>query len=198
MKQITKLLYLFIFCMAFSSCTKDNDECKHGEVYYNLAADELGAIPYKDFDTLTFIRTHTNDTFIFYANAWQSGNYKSTTKYDCYDYEFRESKKLNFYNSKLNLNLKIEQFIPQNSFSTSHMIIEFTPTFYYYYINEIITGQPRFDTLTIQNKSYKNVYLFDNVIVLGNKNYKCYYNKEYGIVKMELQNGEIWELITNK
>ncbi len=159
---------------------------------------ELAVIPYKDIDTITFIKTNTNDTFTFYANKWQYGYYKSTTSFDCYNYENREIRIINFYNSQLKTSIKIEQFIPQNSQYTSYFNISFNGTSYVEYSSYLASSGSQLDSLSIQNKTFQKVYYFDNSIFVGTKNYKCYYTKDYGIIKMELANGETLELITNK
>lgn len=191
-------LFLLLGALLFCACQKEIQCSSPKESYYKIAADEIAAIPYKDNDTIVLIKTNTNDTFTFYANKWQYGYYRSATQTECYNYENRESRAINFYNSKTNYNIKIEQFIPQNTQYHSDLNINFKGTNFINYVVIMVNNKPQHTSLIIQNKNYQNVYDFGNTYLVGVENYKCYFTKEYGIIKMEMGNGEIWELIAKK
>jgi hypothetical protein len=197
-KLLLMFLFLLLGALLFCACQKEIQCSSPKESYYKIAADEIAAIPYKDNDTIVLIKTNTNDTFTFYANKWQYGYYRSATQTECYNYENRESRAINFYNINLNTIIKIEQYIPQNSEYTSTLSIGFKGTSFLEYSSYIANHKPQLLELIVKNRIFQNVYYFDNSFSLGTKNYKCYYTKEYGIIKMEMGNDEIWELLSYK
>ena len=183
--------------MIFAACKKDTP-CTHQEYFYDIPADELEVIPYKSFDTLTFIRTNTNDTFIFYGNNWSYGYYNSTNNIpECTSTENRKTRTLQFSCIVINSALKIEQRIPEGFTSTSTFQINFNNSLFEDNASDIKNTKPDYLNLQIQNFVYENVYTFSSFSSVNAIN-KCFYSKQYGIIKMQLKNGEIWELLNKK
>jgi hypothetical protein len=124
-----KLFYLVLVASLFYACNKDTP-CTHQEYFYDIPSDELAVIPYKSMDTLTFIRTNTNDTFTFYGNNWVYGYYNSTNNIpECTSTENRKTRTIEFNSDLTNSIMRIEQRISQSTTSTTDITIKFRSTF---------------------------------------------------------------------
>ena len=187
-----KVIYLLFLCLSIGSCKKDTP-CTHQEYFYDIPANELAIIPYKSNDTLTFIRTNTSDTFTFYANNWSYGYYNSTNNIpECTSIENRKTRIIEFNSSLTNSILKIEQRINQNSKANTDINIKFRSTFFEEYDSDFVWNTSTLK-IKVQNVTYDSVIVFSNKLL--DPTFKCYYSLHSGIIKMELKNGEVWELL---
>jgi hypothetical protein len=140
------------------------------------------------------VRTSVGDTHIF-VGVGKTGNYDRTSlSYDCSDYYFRENNSYKFISNTFNSPLYIGQYITIVSMSTPISYINFENKFYegYLYLN-----QSNLDSIIILNKIYYNTQFISNPTSIPT-NYKIYFNKEYGCLKIILENGETWELLRYK
>jgi hypothetical protein len=114
MKTLSALLCIFNIIFCFVACVKEGVNCdSYKDSYYYLSDDFKGKIPYKGFDTLTFI-SNMGDTAILYCQGKNQNFDKESqnqTAADCGEakHNFYEKIEFNFEgsNSKLN-NMKIE------------------------------------------------------------------------------------------
>jgi hypothetical protein len=114
MKTLSALLCIFNIIFCFIACVKEGVNCdSYIDSYYYLSDDFKGKIPYKGFDTLTFI-SNMGDTAILYCQGKNQNFDKESqnqTAADCGEakHNFYEKIEFNFEgsNSKLN-NMKIE------------------------------------------------------------------------------------------
>ena len=190
-----KIYLLFLFCFLFLfACNKP---CTQGTTTYNISSGDKSKIPYKGNDTLTFVRTTTNDTFTFYGTGWQSGFNTSYTAEDCPQKENREARILYFQSPTFSNSIILNLSIYDNSKYTSLLSINFQNITY-----EVggVSGLGWYNnTITILQNTYNYVDSFsNNNLTPFPTNYMCYYNLQYGVLRMRLTNGEIWELIPKK
>lgn len=191
MKTITKTIIFFLLILSYS-CAKECDARK--DIYYNVDEIDKNMLPYNGFDTITFVRTSVGDTHTF-IGIGKTTNYERTSlSYDCSDYYFRENYSYTFKSNTFYSPLYIGQYIPEVSISTPTSYINFQNKFYtgYLYLNET-----NLDSIVILNRKYYNTqYISESTSIPAN--YKIYFNKEYGCLKMILDNGETWELLKYK
>ena len=190
-----KLIYMALLASIFYACKKDTP-CTHQEYFYDIPASGLAVIPYKSMDTLTYIRINTNDTFIFYGNNWSYGYYNSTNNIpECTSNENRKTRIIEFNSDLTNSIMKIEQRINQTTTSTTDISIKFRSTFFEEYDSDFVWNTSTLK-MEIQNVTYDSVIVFSNKLL--DPTFKCYYSLHSGIIKMQLKNGEIWELLNKK
>jgi hypothetical protein len=191
MKTMTKTILLLTLLFAYG-CAKECDARK--DIYYNIAEVDKNMLPYTGFDTITFVRTSVGDTHTFIGMGKTTNYDRTSLSYDCSDYYYRENYSYTFISNTFNSPLYIGQNIPIVSENKAISYINFQNKFYtdYLYLN-----QSNLDSIIILNKKYYNTqYITKSTSIPAN--YKIYFNKEYGCLKMILENGETWEILEYK
>lgn len=182
-----KILVLIVIITITNSCQK---ECHPEDIYYNIDDNYKTYLNYTGFDTLIFVRNSTGVTHTF-INTGKITNYQMFRgSYDCSDYFHYENYAYKFVSSNFDSPLYVGQFRSQNGGSFSNI------SFNKYYFEGYVTFnnlKTDLDSLIIGNKIYKNVE-----VINSNKNNKAYFNKEFGLVKMELDFSEEWVLLSKK
>ena len=187
--------YILSFCtFAFLfSCQKN--PCQQTPIKtYNISSDDTIKIPYKGFDTLTFVRVTTGDTFTFYGTGWQNGLINSTEGTDCAQRVIYKWRRLNFKSPTYSSVIGLYQGTDFNYETCPELNIGFQTT---QYNASCFVGNINVkNSVIISNKTFYNVDSFSQTnLSQPPTNFICYYNLQYGVLRMRLPNGEIWELI---
>ena len=182
-----KLIYLTLLISVFYSCQKD--DCNKKDIYYKVSEKGKSMLPYSGFDTLTYIRTNIGDTHTFIGTGKKTTYDVQSETTDCgntlYYEKYYYTYKANDFNDMV-----IGQLTSSNI--TNFSFIDFN--------NEHFEGDVDFnfvnqdlDSLYVMGKLYTKVE-----IIPDSKNYRAYFNKAYGCIKMVFRNGDTWELLNFK
>lgn len=182
-----KLLYSLVLILIFSNCQK---ECNTENVYYNVGNVDKAMLPYTGYDTITFVRTSFGDTNVFIGKG-KSINYETTqVSTDCGNRNNFENYSYKYASSSANDLLFIGQYVSTNFNQITLSFVELQNE----RIDDILfLNSSNLDSTLVLNKLYKNVQMIKN-----SNGSKVYLNKEFGCLKIILNNGEIWELLTLK
>jgi hypothetical protein len=199
----TKIYTILFFALTLTSaiilngCRKnDSSGCTQNTTTYNISSSDKSKIPYTGSDTLTFVRTTTGDTFTFYGKGWQSGINTAYTAEDCPQKEIFEVRQLTFQSPTFSKSIVLNQYIVSVN-KTPNMQIDFQTTDYQ--VSPIGALGHKNNTIVISNTIFNYVDSFsNNNLTPFPNNYMCYYNIQFGILRMRLISGEIWELIPKK
>lgn len=180
MNRYITIILLFLL----GSCCKDGVEVKR----YLLSEIEKECIPYKNGETIGFIHSKGYEFDIGVSN--RNIKLERTESYHCGDnYSSYESLKVDLVSDIPELYIKLEM-VPREFFPLMTVSINST------YFNLDISSEPHFDTLTINEKMYTNIYLgktfiADTLTILPGT---ILYNKEYGIIQIVMTNEEKFTL----
>ncbi len=183
---------IFIINVTFYSC-KPKPCTPEPDVYDFITPEYLTKIPYKNFAELTFINVITKDTHVFYGQGWDSSySYQRDYSYECRGGIYYETKTQLFtsptYNYPLYFGLEA---------GGEYLQVDLLKYKFYLWAGNIRKPYS-FDSLFIQNKLYFDVKYFKNQKEpQWNTQYGCYYNTTYGILKIELPEGNL-ELVKLK
>lgn len=196
-KQILNTLNLSIAFIAFIfiSCTKDKP-CNNDVITQDIYSSSKNKFIYKGNEKLTFININTNDTHTFNGQGLikDYGTTQSLGAGGCsHTYKLERNYiifKSPTFSSSITATLQYYDIegIP-------YMEIDFNKTTYI--VGPIAIGPPYdFDSIQTQNKKYYNVEYFKNEYrPENNTKYGCYYNLTEGIIKMETNDDDVWELL---
>jgi len=192
-------IVLFSVMLIFQSCHLDGKyDCPKQQTFYQyLDTGLVSKIPYKGYDTLTFVRTSVGDTFTFYGTGFTSGfNERSYTRDpNCYDDISRcEFKQLKFVcpnlTDPLTITLHYRTYVESPS-----LLINFRNQDYWDLFSFILHGPFKYDSLQINNSNFKNIYYITDPDNLNTNKYYVLFNN-IGILKLKLPNNETWELVS--
>ncbi len=186
--------YLFGGCVGGSS----NDDCP--PIYNFLRPEDWGKIPYMDSTELTFINSSTNDTFIFSSGVWDSSIVLSSYGPNyCTGKRYSEKQQIQFvcpkFDDTLSFSIQLDLVIniQQASRGTGFVVTLGTREFCFF-----SDWPEKIDTVmgakqySIQNHSYFDVLKFQNWKKPNLVSpYYCYYNTEFGILKIETAQGNL-------
>jgi hypothetical protein len=200
---VTALLLLFFTSMFFSftSCLfeKSKDEpCKYGDTPINRIEDlhKSRISMYTGNDKLTFINTTTNQEQTYQSNGIET--YYTIVDQSDPDEKCRrnykyECKRITFYSSDSSDKLTV--LINLASRTTFRQIYINMKKNGYDYPITFFNSAGHLDSITIQNKTYHNVF---KIITRGQERnfdkWYVYYTLNEGIIRVKLINGEIWDL----
>ena len=174
-KCITVLILVLL-----SSCCKEGVEVNR----YLLTEIEKECIPYQNNETIRFI--HSNGYQFDFTVSNRHTRMERTEAHHCGEnYSTYESLKVGLFSNTPELYVDLEMVSnAHNPFMTISI------NSYHFYLN--ISSAPDFDTLTINEKLYNNIYLgeFFNADSLTILPKEILYNKEYGIIQIEMTNEE--------
>jgi hypothetical protein len=190
MKTIKQLTLLFIISCIYSSCSKD---CEKLKVTKYLYQEDKDLIPYKGNEVLTFLHVNTGDTITFIGESnWKTYYNTTYSGIDCSVEEKWEGRGIAFVDHLTNKIIYINNRKTQN---WTTLEIDFENN--YFLIGLVsLGGNYEYDSLLIQNKIYYNISKFSNENLSPTPtDYYAYFNKSNGLIKLELENGDIWELI---
>jgi hypothetical protein len=185
------LLIIPLLLLLFNAC-KPEVRCIDGNSYKYIDEYDYSKIPYKDHSVLTFIDKKTKDTLVFTGQGFQYGFGKYVEQGECpqtINLQYRSLAFINNINSNI---LSIENMFI-NSYSASRIQINYKNVSKIFISGEI--SKPyAYDSLIIQGIKYYDVkYLkeaFPYTPFLS-----IYYNLNYGILKLETNEGDTLELI---
>jgi hypothetical protein len=201
MKTLAFILCSLLTTILLSNCGEQKITCDPDRHEYSYVTPEDKAVlPYKGFDTLK-LKHSSGEEYTFYAGALDSAFYinaKSTSP-DCANniFEHQQGYFLDFQSSNYPQPLKVSL---ARSFAYGGARLEITlkkgvtyKTTASLYIPPPPSRYYDFDTLIINNYKYFNIRLIykDNV----DKKNILYYNRDFGILKIEYSNGETFERI---
>jgi hypothetical protein len=202
---ITAFLLLFFTSMffSFSSCIKIEPEeekpCTHGDTpiikLTDLSKSRISM--YTGNDKLTFINTTTQQEQVYESKAFETYYtvVNTTTNIDqkCQYYDKYECKRITFYSSDSSDKLTVLLNVTLGN-NFRQLFIHFKKNGYDYPTTHF-NSAGHVDSITIQNKTYHNVY---KIITRGqDRNFDkwyVYYTLNDGIIRVKLINGEIWDL----
>ena len=180
MNRYTTIILLFLFC----SCCKEGVEVNR----YLLSEYEKEYIPYNIDETIGFIHSNGYEFDIAVSNS--NTRMESTEIHHCGDnYSTYESLTVELLSNTPELHVKLEM-VP-NEFNPL-MTVSINSNFFY--LN--LSSEPDIDTLTINEKTYNNIYVgesffTDSLTILPRK---ILYNKENGIIQIEMTNEEKYSI----
>ena len=166
---------------------------------YYLTQEDKEKVPYKGFDTLTFLNVNNNDTNVFISTAYSQGFVNTTypLNIDCSGgHADLEQIKYTFISSTYPNNLFFQIGINNNGHGH-----EIKTTFNYNVFTtatDFINPPYAYDSITIQNKVYYQVKYIFNDDFPNSPIYYMLYNKTEGIIQIKLKDGNNWELISKK
>ncbi|MCX6186815.1 MAG: hypothetical protein NTU43_07440 [Bacteroidetes bacterium] len=202
MMKLSTYLLLFFF-ISIISCRKDSSNGCGGSIktYHQLSDFDKAKIPYKVNDTLVFI-SKSNDTAICIGQGKkQNFGVQSTPKVngDCDpDFDYYEFYDYNFKSNNLKFNIALSIYKNDGyGFETVHF--NFNETDLPLYCTDI--GNPEYstyiDSIIVLGKWYRSVSYAAKYF--NPKLDKLYYNKEFGILKIQnSDSSEVWELLNKK
>jgi hypothetical protein len=191
MKQKIKILLTIpLLLLLFKACKPDKG-CTDGNYYKYIDEYDFRKIPYKDYSELTFLNKKSNDTIIYKGQGNQFTFIKFIEPGECPQTNNLQYRSLTFINNKNN-----EKIIVENKFITlgvSNIGITYKNFGKNFYASEIRKPYT-LDSMIIQGVKYYNVeYLKDELPYPSFLS--IYYNLDYGILKLETNNGDTLELI---
>ena len=174
---MNKYLIIFVFFI-FSSCCKESIEVNR----YNLSDEEKMFIPYLNNQTIPFYHSNSFDFNVKVTNL---------------DTEFLRTKTEHCGENYVSYEIKTAQLqseIPELNISISITSKVFNPIISINinnsFLQKDITDGPDFDTLSIDNMNYLDVYQIENNISDTTIIYpeKVFYNRTYGIIQIIMTN----------
>ncbi|MFA6260730.1 MAG: hypothetical protein WC760_04635 [Bacteroidia bacterium] len=195
MKHLIDLVFI-LFLFALSGCDilsgPDCDEQK--TLVSNFHQFQRDKIHYKGFEALVFLRNGV-DTHTFVGtgmvNDYEYRSWGNTNPECPSDIAKLEFAAVTFQSSTFNSPIFYKIVIKEPD-GYPHLIINFNSQYFY---DHLPSGTPKYDSLLIAEKFYKNIYFMsDN----GDPETELYYlliNNSDGVLKFKFQNGDIWELI---
>jgi len=189
-----KYFYLFVIILiACASCKKPVGE-------YYLTAEEKAQIPFKGYETFTFINDN-NNTYSVTGEGRINQTYESPECINCRDYSIFERDWVYFNNDSYRISLV------QNSGRTKHYFtigfvtygVDFEGSFISPLSRESLKENEVFiDSLFLNNRMYHNIYS-DTLTHIGMIEFdpypvRIYYSTEFGVVKFDFSDGSSWEL----
>lgn len=187
---LTVLLILLIY-----SCGKK----LLGEYY--LSEDSKNDIPFIGYEALTFI-DDKNNLFIFIGGVRNNRITENDECINCSDYYIFEREWINFSDGKSNdFTLQISSGIEENDFHVGINISGngFICNFVSPLSKETLKHNDVFyDSLIVNNKTYHKVFsdTLTHIGQIGLSSFpvRCYYSKEFGIIKIDFSDSSSWEL----
>lgn len=160
---------------------------------YKIDADDLNKIPYTGFETLTFVRTTQGDTHTFVGNGWKQDWGLTTTREDCPQKERYERRQLTFTSPSFAKPIIVSIYRHDITKST-FLSISFQNTSFY--DASVTVGKPYdIDSINILGTNYVGINFLSDLDSTTPVTYKCYYNAQYGILRLFFDNGETWDLL---
>ena len=202
MKYNLILIVAFAILLTLSSCSDKGPGCAPDRTeYFFIKPEEKAVLPYKGFDTLK-IKHSSGAIHTFIAGPIDSGfniTARSTSP-DCANniFEYRQYYSINFVSSSTKNH--ITTFIENNSsYGSALCKMNFQNVDYFIGTSTFTLPPPRkgyydYDSISINSISYKYVRkIYPNWE--ENTNNYVLYNREFGLLKVTLSNGETWERI---
>ena len=184
---------LFVIALCIQSCKPDPCESIPDKYVYTQN-NSNALIPYSKNSILTFYNTSTKDTLNFYCQKidtsfWYYRDYSAS----CEGGSFLQQRGFFFNSPNFNNPLSV-------SIVLTHPLSDYLEVILgqnMYYIRPVNVGYKPydFDSLLIQNNWYYDVQYFKNEYKTqtGN-NFGCFYNRTFGVLKLETTDG-IMELV---
>jgi len=177
---MNKCITVLLLIVLLSSCCKEGVEINR----YLLTEIEKECIPYQNNETIGYIYSNGYQFDVTISN--RHARMERTEVHHCGEsYSTYESLKVELFSNTPELYIDLEM-VP-NDYNPLMTVSINSCNFY---LN--ISSAPDFDTLTINEKLYNNIYLgesfnADSLTILPKK---ILYNKEYGIIQIEMTNEE--------
>jgi hypothetical protein len=192
MQTLKYFLPILCLVLLLQNCRRGcyNDETV---TEYKIDEGELKKIPYKGFESLTFVRTTTGDTHTFVGDGWKTywGLYDAGL--DCPNPERYEKRQLVFSSTTFSKPITISIYVHHVNHGLL-LQVDFQ--------NEVFeegsadVGKPYdLDSLTVLGTDYYGIEFLSDVNSATPVTYKCYYNVENGIIRLFFENGETWDLL---
>ncbi|MCB2201181.1 hypothetical protein KQH26_00280 [bacterium] len=194
MKNAQNISLIFLMILFFAACGKLIDE-------FYLTTEEKAQIPFKGFETITFI-DDSNNLFVLSGDDRFNQIMQQDECINCRDYYIFERESISFRNNNYELRLVVGSGVNANHFSIGYDIDELS--FHSNLISPLSketlsNNEVYYDSLIVNNKSYNNVFS-DSLTHQGSINIdpypiRYYYSKEYGIIKIDFEDGSVWKLM---
>lgn len=171
-----------IVLLLLSSCCKDGVEINR----YLLSNAEEQFVPYNNDETIAFI--HSNGFEFDVAVSNRNTKLERTETEHCGDsYLTYESLTVELHSITPELNIKLKM-VPNEYGYDGRMTVSINRS----YFNLNIASEPDIDTLTINGKTYNNIYLGESFVTdsLPILPREVFYNKEYGIIQIGMTNAD--------
>ncbi len=163
--------------------------------YRYISHSVLLKVPYKNYAELTFINSISKDTDVFTGQGWDSTFLFVPGSEECRRGTFFEQRIQNFSSPTHPQSINFGITFPDHS--SEYLTLDMLANKYYLWSGNIVKPY-EFDSLLIQNKVYYDVKYFKNQYQTRfESKYGCYYNTTFGILKIELPEGDL-ELIKLK
>lgn len=184
---------LFVITICIQTCKPDPCESVPDQ-YVHTYNNSNEVIPYSKNSILTFFNISTKDTLHFYfqkidTSFWYYRDYSAT----CEGGSFLQQRGYFFNSPEFENPLSVSIIFTQPLSDYLEIILDKNM----YYIRPIRIGRSNsdFDSILIQNNWYYDVQYFKNEYnTQPGNNFGCYYNKSFGVLKMETTDG-IMELV---
>lgn len=183
-KNILRLIFII---MITNSCEK---ECNRKNIYHYIDDNYKTNLIYTGFDTLVFFRNSTGITYTFIGEGKNTSYNSLQEAYDCGNLMHYENYAFKYVSNNFASPLYIGQYTNGNISCVTN--IAFNNHYFEGDVN-FVSNKTDMDSLIVGNKIYKNIE-----VIYTNKNNKAYFNKEFGVVKMEMINSEEWVLLSKK
>ena len=188
MKSFHKnILWLIVIIIITNSCEK---ECNRKNIYHYIDDNYKTNLTYTGFDTLVFVRNSTGITHTFIGQGKITSYNSLQEAYDCGNLMHYENYAFKYVSNNFASTLYIGQYRGQNGGNFTNIAFN-----NHYFAGDVVfnSNKTDMDSFIVGNKIYKNVE-----VIYTNKNNKAYFNKEFGVVKMEMLNSEDWVFLSKK
>jgi hypothetical protein len=196
-KQIPNTFYLSITVISFIfiGCSKDKP-CNNDIITQDIYANVKSQFIYKGNEKLTFINVNTKDTHTFNGQGLikDYGTSQSSGAGGC-SHTYKLERNYIIFKSPTFSSSITATLLYYDIEGIPYLEINFNKTIY------IASGgsirKPfDYDSLFIQGNQYYNIEYFTNEYKPNQAvKYGCYYNLNQGVIKMETNDGSVWELI---
>ena len=174
-KQILLIpITLIILSLWVSSCKED---CENPVEIYQGYKRYQSWYPYKENDTLNFLRLPENDTLVFFGSVFSFPTYERSAGCDCCPIQHDEFLQQTFYSEDKKNNIRVEM---------DGRNIEFRVNGRWDFSYDIGGHALLRSEVTTPDSIYDWAYKFDDI---GNS---CYYARKVGIVKYAYDNNGVW------
>ncbi|MBC7383663.1 MAG: hypothetical protein H7296_11845 [Bacteroidia bacterium] len=189
MKRLSIFFLLCAICL-LHGCKGPDQPCQTSYVYEKLRDYELVKVPYTDSSVITFINANTNDTHNFYAKGWDSSATvydDSGPKHNCPYFFVYESKKLVFESSTYGKSLSIQLHMVHGGLVAINIVLGVASLT----LSTVLLSTQTMPKEIVHGREYSGVTRFGVSDHTNNPIYDCYYNLEFGILKITQPGGDL-------
>ena len=180
-KQILLIpITLIILSLWVSSCKED---CENPVEIYQGYKRYQSWYPYKENDTLNFLRLPENDTLVFFGSVFSFPTYERSAGCDCCPIQHDEFLQQTFYSEDKKNNIRVEM-------DGSNIKFRVNGSWEYGY--DFGGHEDLYQEVTTPDSTYVEANMLKDL------NHTCYYVPRIGIVKYMYENNGEWLFLRNK